>query len=395
MVQMKKIPIEKLRPGMRFDKPVYIDKNNMLVGANISIREDDISKLVKWGIIEIETAGEMISSDSELQVAQKVIGSNESDTKKILSDYQALLKMRKDLIETHRQACNAVEKIHKSIKGNTEFLVDEVENISEKIIDLIRKNRNISLFLYGLEEGKDSLVVHSVNVTFYSVIIGIELKFPNAKLKDLALSTMLIDAGMLKMPSYITFKQSNLTEQEFNLIKTHPIHGYKLLKQLGKVKDKIAIVSLQHHEQFDGKGYPKGFKGEDIDEFARISSVADSYEAQISSRSYRKKRDAYHAMRNLLSDGTSRFDPNIMKAFLSRLSVYPVGSIVELNDNSVGLVVGSAPEKPLRPIIKLIFDSSKVRIEKTVIINLLEQTSLYITRALAEEDSGVNFLEVL
>lgn len=395
MAQMKKIPIEELRPGMRFDKPVYIDKNNMLVGANISIREDDIAKLVKWGIVEIETAGEMIASESELQLAQKMTDSNKGDAKKILNDYQALLKMRKVLIETHRQACSAVEKIHKAIKNNDTFIILDIEEISEKIIDLLRKNRNISLFLYGLDEGKDTLVVHSVNVTFYSILIGIDLKFPDAKLKDLALSTMLIDAGMLKMPTYITYKQSNLTEQEFNLIRTHPIHGYKMLKQLGKVKDRIAIVSLQHHEQYDGKGYPKGFKGEDIDEFARIASVADSYEAQISNRSYRKKRDAYHAMRNLLSDGTSRFDPNIMKAFLSRLSVYPVGSIVELNDKSIGLVVGSVPEKPLRPIIKLIFDSSQKRIEKTVIINLIEQTSLFITRALTEEESGVNFLEVL
>ncbi len=77
------------------------------------------------------------------------------------------------------------------------------------------------------------------------------------------------------------------------------------------------------------------------------------------------------------------------------MSVYPIGSIVELNDNSIGIVVGSVPQKPLRPIVKLIFDSDKKRIEETVIINLLEESSLYITRAMDESEVGVNLFDVL
>jgi len=393
---MRKIPVEELKPGMRFDKPVYIDKNNMLVSANISIKTDDIKKLMRWGISEVETSGNLLSTDNELQAAAvRSSGQSSEDARKILEEYNVLLTRRRALIEVHKEACDAITNVYNSIKAEEIFTTDQIEVSLSKIIDLMKENKNIFLFLYGLDEGKNYLVVHSVNVTFYSLLIGMALKYTPVKLRELGLGTMLIDAGMVKMPAYIIHKQSNLTDHEFNQIKTHPLLGYRALRQLGKVPEKSANICLQHHEQYDGKGYPRGLKGTQIDEYARIASISDSYEAQIASRSYRKRLFFYHAMKNLLSSGIYRFDPVILRVFLSRMSVYPIGSIVELNDNSVGIVVGSVPQKPLRPLVKLIFDSEKNPIEETLIINLLEESSLYITRAMDESEVGVNLFDVL
>ena len=200
---------------------------------------------------------------------------------------------------------------------------------------------------------------------------------------------------MIKMPKYIIQKQSNLTELEFNQIKTHTLHGYKAMKDLGGINETIANISLQHHEQFDGKGYPRGLRGNNISEYARIASIADSYEAQISNRSYRKKIFFYHAMRNLLSSGVNKFDPVILRVFLSRMSVYPIGSLVELNDGAIAIIIGSIQEKPLRPIIKLIMGPDKRKLEKTRIINLLDDATRYIVRALDEKEVGVNIFDVL
>ena len=395
MAKMRKILVDDLKPGMRFDKPLYIDSNNMLVGANVSIKEADIKKLIKWGIVEIETAGNIISSETELKLAEKISSTISEDANKIIEEYNLLLKKRKTLIEIHKNACDAVEKIYSSIRRNEEFDLDRLEEALDDIIGIIEENYNIFLFLYGLDEGKDFLVVHSVNVTFYALLIGMALKYSRKQLKELGIGTLLIDAGMVKVPTYITYKQSNLTDQEFNMIKTHPLHGYKALRQLGNVSEELALVSIQHHEQYDGKGYPRGLKGNQINEYARIAAIADSYEALISNRSYRKRQFFYHAMRNLLSTGINKLDPVIMRVFLSRMSVYPIGSIVELSDKQTALVIGSDPRKPLRPIVKLIFDQQKKRIKDTVIINLLEEASLYIVKALDEEEAGVNFLEVL
>ncbi|HNW30002.1 MAG TPA: HD-GYP domain-containing protein [Spirochaetota bacterium] len=409
MAKMRKISVEELRPGMVYDKPIYVDSNNMLITANSPIKESDIKKLMTWGITEVETSGILIKrmEMGEEKPAEATETNNSAEPvsppkeididseKKIVNDYNDLLKKRKGLIEVHNRARNAVEAAYRSIRNNVPFETRDLEDAVQSIVKLLKDNSNIFLFLYGLDEGKDYTLTHSVNVTFYSLIIGIALKYNPVKLNDLGLGTLLIDAGMIKLPVYIIHKQSNLTDQEFNQIKTHPLLGYKALKELGKIKESSAIISLQHHEQFDGKGYPRGLRGNDIDEFARIAAIADSYEAQISNRSYRKKVYFYHAMRNLLSSGVNKFDPVILRVFLSRMSVYPIGSIVELNDGAIGIIIGSVPEKPLRPIIKVIFDKDRKRIENTTIISLLSESSLYIVRALDEAEVGINIFDVL
>lgn len=392
MSSMKKISVEELKPGMVFDKSLYIDSSNMLVAANIPIKEDDIKKLLKWGVTEIETAGQMIRTGSDSPAAKK---STDDDEKRIIEDYGELLKKRKKLLEIHKNACTAVESVYASIKRDSSFNTKELDKSVAEIIKILDENYNVFLFLYGLDEGKDYMVNHSVNVAFYSLIIAMALKYPVEKLKEIGLGTILIDAGMMKVPTYIMHKQSNLSEIELNQIKTHPLHGYKALKELGGIKENVANILLQHHEQFDGKGYPRALKGNAIHEYARIAAIADSYEAQISTRSYRKKVYFYHAMRNLLSSGVSRFDPVILRVFLSRMSVYPIGSLVELNDTSIGVIIGSVHEKPLRPLIKLIFDKNGGRIKDTYILSLLEDTSLYITKALDESDLGINIFDVL
>ena len=389
MANMRKVSVEELKPGMIYDQPIYVDSSNILVGANTAITENDIKKLMTWGVSEIETAGRLINDGSATTPNEPV------SSHKIIQDYNELLKKRKQLISIHQKARKAVEEVYARIRKEEPFDIVQIENEVIEIIRILNENSNVFLFLYGLDEGKDYLVTHSVNVTFYSIIIGLALKYPMNTLKELGIGTMLIDAGMLKMPVYIIHKQSNLTEQEFKQIKTHPLHGYRVLRQLGQVKEGIANVCLQHHEQFDGKGYPRGLKGSEISEFARIASIADSYEAQISKRSYRQKVFFYHAMRNLLSSGVNKFDPVILRVFLSRMSVYPIGSIVQVNDGSIGIIIGSIPEKPLRPIIKLIFDSDGNRVEDTIIVNLLEKTSLYISKALDESEVGINIFDVL
>lgn len=388
---MRKIPVDELKIGMIFDKPLYVDANNILVAAKVPVREGDIDKLIKWGVTTVDTDGVLVNSRD----FPSDPGSSLDREKAIVEEYNDLLKKRTRLVSVYKQAREALSVIHESIHHNERFKTDDLEKALINIIRLLQENNNVFLFLYGLDEGKDYLVTHSVNVTFYTLIIGMALKYDLPKLKELGLGTLLIDAGMTKMSKYIVGKQTNLTEQEFNQIKTHTLHGFKLLRELSGISDTVAGISLQHHEQYDGKGYPRGLRGNEISEYARIAAIADSYEAQISNRSYRKKVFFYHAMRNLLSTGVNRFDPVILRVFLSRMSVYPIGSLVELNDGSVGIIIGSVPEKPLRPIIKLIFDDAKKSVTTTVIINLLEKTSLYIVRALDEGEVGINIFDVL
>ena len=383
------ILVEDLKPGMSCSQPIYIeDSEDLFLPANTNIEENDIKKLMTWGVSEVTTNGQFTSPFDPAPEIKPL----SSDI--VVENYKNFLKKRKLLISIHQKARIVVDNVHNAIRKDEPFDTTELEISVEEIIKILKENKNIFLFLYGLDEGKSYLVNHSVNVTFYSIIIGMELNYSHNLLKELGLGAMLIDAGMVKMPVYIIHKQSNLTDQEFNQIKTHPLHGYKAVRKLGHISERAAEISLQHHEQFDGKGYPRGLTGKSISEFAKIVAIADSYEAQITSRSYKKKIYFYQAMRNLIASSINKFDPAILKVFLARMSVYPIGSIVELNDKSIGMVIESIPQKPLRPILKLVFTSDGKKVNDTVLINLLETTSLYIAKAV-DEESGINIFDIL
>ena len=387
---MKKIPVEELKPGMTFSKPIYIDGDNLLIESNVSLKENDIKKLMKWGVVFVETEGGIV------QKVNTPKPSAQSNSHDILEKYEHLLTMRKRLIEVHSNACLLIEEVHSAIRKDLPIDIKGIQTNVKAIIELLKENSNIFIFLNGFDDvERNYLVTHSINVTFYSLLIGLALNYTDQQLFELGTGAILIDAGMTKIPVYIVHKQSNLTDNEFQMIKAHTVHGYKSIAGNPKMNDNIASISLQHHEQFDGKGYPRGLKGKEIHEYARIAAIADSYESQISKRSYRDKVGAYHAMKNLLASGVNKFDPEILRLFLSIMSVYPIGSLIELNDNTIGIVVGSIVEKPLRPIIKLIFDKNREKISETKIINLVEDTSKYITKVLDEKEAGINLFDVL
>jgi len=393
---MKKIQVENLKPEMTFSKAVYIDGKNIFAEPNVPLKEVDIKKLMKWGVNFVETEGDIIHHEPAISTDPAIKTKSPAIDKDILEKHKQLLQMRKQFIEIHNNACNLIEQIYTAIRKDLSFSLKDIQKNVNAILGLLKENSNVFIFLNGFDDvERNYLVTHSVNVSFYSLLIGLALNYTDQQLLELGTGTILIDAGMTKVPVYVVHKQSILTDSEFQLVKAHPIHAYKSLIGYPDISDTVASISLQHHEQFDGKGYPRGLKGKDINEYARIASIADSYEAQTSKRSYREKVGAYHAMKNLVASGVNKFDPEILRVFLSIMSVYPVGSLIELNDKSIGIVIGSIVEKPLRPIVKLIFDSNREKIADTKIINLIDDSSKYITKVLDEQEAGINLFDVL
>ena len=128
---------------------------------------------------------------------------------------------------------------------------------------------------------------------------------------------------MVRVPSYITEKKDSLSEEEYNRIKTHPIYGYRIITKELELTNEIATIALQHHESYDGTGYPRKSKSESISEFAKIVSICDVYAAMTRKRSYRDEHLSYNAMKNVLSESNRKFDPSVVKAFLSNMAIHP------------------------------------------------------------------------
>ena len=138
---------------------------------------------------------------------------------------------------------------------------------------------------------------------------------PKEEINELVLAGNLHDIGKIAMPEEILHKPSKLTDEEYEVIKTHTEIGYRILNAVKKY-DKIALATLHHHERYDGKGYPRGLKGEDIPLYSRIISVVDAYEAMTSDRVYRKAPGKDFAIEELKRFSGTQFDPKIVDMFI-------------------------------------------------------------------------------
>ena len=188
---------------------------------------------------------------------------------------------------------------------------------------------------------------------------------------------------MLRMPKEIVEKKGGLSEGELLRIQSHPLYTYKIVNKELLYPEDVGVIVLQHHERWDGEGYPRRVSGSAIDLGARIVSVADAFEAMVSQKPYRNSLMGYQAMKNLLSDNLRRFDPDVIKAFIQTMGIYPIGSIILLNNGAMARVIEVQATAPLRPKIKILIDEfgKKFKQDDGEDIDLLVEKSLFIAKA--------------
>jgi len=393
---MKKINVKDLKPGMKFTHAVYISPTNMLVGAQMPLTQKDIDRLKRWNIKEVETAGEIMDSP-EIDYTFNMHKSEEEEKNKLIEKYKKLHKIKTKFLHNYENNVDEIIKLLRDVKNNKTLNNMKIYNIASNLISEVVNNSQIYIYFASKISDENSyLAYHLVNATIFTILIGHLINLEPKKLINLAVSSLVFDIGMAKIPLAILVKKEKLTPKELNIIKLHTIYGYKILIKDASLPSDIAIVALQHHEQFDGNGYPRKLKSDQIDLFSRIVAIADTFEAMTKKRSYRDEFLSYEAMKNILNQSKHKFDPKLLRVFLSNMSIYPIGSLVKLNTNAIGVVVGCHQEKPLRPVIKLIIDEFGDRIEdQDIFIDLSTNSDLYIVSPEDESKYNLDGFEII
>ncbi len=324
---------------MKFSKPVYMDGENLLVPEGIEIKQKDIDRLRRWDITEVQTEGEALNENGETPQDKMFFGDGATFE--------------------YNKAVDLADNIF--LQTNDGGLPDKVDidEVVENVFQLlIEKPDQLIGPMFQVQNTQHSLSQSAVNCIILAVLIGQNLKLPNYQLVNLATAAVLHDIGMTKIPNAILNKSGQLTEKERKIMTTHPIYSYRVItRELGYAEE-VGRTALYHHERWDGKGYPKQLKGKEIPLTARILSVVDAYEAMVRERPYRDSMIGYRAMRQILNDNSRRFDAEILKVFLKSMGIYPVGSIVILNDGSVAKVIKNHKQVLLRPVVRILVSSS-------------------------------------
>lgn len=251
-------------------------------------------------------------------------------------------------------------------------------------------NNNLAEQLYEyamfVRGDSDEIVVHGVEVTFTSLVVGGGMDYDIKMLLKLGLAAFLENVGMYKIPESILNKRGKLDNEEMAVIREHPKSSYEILAEMGERYKWLAEVALQVHERSDGSGYPYGLAGEKIYELAAIIGLVDVYLAMTRSRPYRDKMVQTDAIKFIVEEAKGLFPSKIRKVFLNQISLFPVNTYVRLNNKSIGRVLSTDRDQPLRPTIELLYDSGGNKMASREIIRLAENPLIYIVGSIHERE---------
>lgn len=255
----------------------------------------------------------------------------------------------------------------------------------------ILENPNLLLGVTFFREHDDYLAEHAVGVCSVALAMGTTLGYSERQVKELALAAFLADLGMIRVPDQILKKPGSLTADEFREIRKHPIHGLNMLQQFSAIPDVVGLAVYQSHERDDGSGYPRQRRGPQIHDYARVLAVADMFVAMGSQRNHRPAMSPYQSIETLIRMASKRIiDPDMVRILLRSISLYPIGSWVELNTREIGRVIASGGEAFDRPTINVLFDRSKRPLAAGRILDLREKPHVKVVRMIDATPNGLD-----
>ncbi len=279
-------------------------------------------------------------------------------------------------LKTKRELQLLFFSVENNYTTNAKKHIKAIKSLARTIVEEILHNKQTMINIIDLRNFDDYTYSHCLNVTVISVVLGIALGLSKDIIYELSIGGLIHDTGKMFVPKEILNKPDKLTPEEFEEIKKHSELGYRYLLDSADIPENSKIATLQHHEQFNGKGYPSGISGESITQFARIISVADVYDALTSDRPYRKAMLPSDAIEYIMGGYGTMFDPLIVDALTKRVAPYPIGTCVKLSTGEVGIVIKNYETTSMRPLVQLIEDG---KLTSTQIDLTQDRSSLNIT----------------
>ena len=315
------------------------------------------------------------------------------------TEYEIKTSTKKELPKVKvavENATKSIVNIMKNIKRGEDIHFDNIEQVVDPIIDSVIRNPEAYVWLSMMKGVDEYSYRHSINNCALAIVFGRHLGIPKEELKILAVGLLMMNAGNIFIPEEILNKPGALSDGEYKLVQTHVKHSVDIIKKIKGMPRDVINIALTHHERFDGSGYPSGLTGTRIPVYGRIAAIIDCYGALTTSTCYKTAKSPYSSLQSMYNWRGTSFQSELIEQFLQCMGVYPTGTIVEMTNGVVAIVISQNATQRMRPKIMLLIDENKKHLLEYTTVDLVKEYKdssgypLNIRRGLDPEECGID-----
>ena len=370
------IPLSEVKEGMKVASNIYNSDDKRIVDIGTVITKDIIETLKRNSITTISVM-ELLNLKKENTVNTSGDGSKavirgvvEENGKKILKiDSQEVAKSKEVAVEK-------TKSLYESVKNGSTIDFDAMKKEVNSMLTSVLDNKDAHSYLSMLKRKDETMYKHAVDVATLSAITAGELNLTKVDMANIMLGALVHDIGKVLIQENILTKE-NLTKEEEAVLKKHPTQGYKLVKR-DNLDDNIADIVLEHHEKYDGTGYPFQKDNKDISLYSKIVAVCNTFNNLITKGERGIPYTPDKAVKVIISLAKKDFDTDVVKAFQKAVGFYPNNTRVKLSDGSIARVIEQNPNLPLRPVLSIVKHLDGTVSDGIEVVDLSTSSDLFI-----------------